>query len=125
MDFWVDTETLVIRASGPTGYECSFEGQDACVKVVANTNQLKAKAVKNADGSFSIIENPDLSALYVDLRARRSKLLAESDWTQNRDCVLPVEKQDAAGVFGRLVLLRDHDRRYEQQEEKEFHVIGY
>jgi Phage tail assembly chaperone protein len=105
MDFWVDTETLVIRASGPTGYECSFEGQDACVKVVANTNQLKAKAVKNADGSFSIIENPDLSALYVDLRARRSKLLAESDWTQNRDCVLPVEKQDAWAAYRKA--LRD------------------
>ncbi len=105
MDFWVNTETLVIRASGPEGYECSFDGKDSCVKVIANVNQRKAKAIRNADGSVSIIENPDLSALYVDIRIRRNQLLAESDWTQNRDCVMSLEKQDAWAAYRKA--LRD------------------
>ena len=99
MDFWVDTETLIIRASGPSGYECSFEGQDKCTKIVANVNQLKAKAVKDASGTISVMENPDLSHLWVDVRNTRNQLLKDSDWTQNRDCKLSDDAQDAWATY--------------------------
>ena len=104
MDFWVDNDTLIIRASGPAGYECSFEGQANAIKVTANVHQLKAKAIRT-DGSISIIENPDLSGLYEDLRNKRNQLLKDSDWTQNRDCSLVPDKQDAWAQYRKA--LRD------------------
>jgi len=97
--FCVNKDTLLIHASGPEGPECIFEGQDSCVKVVSNINQLKAKAVRNEDDSISIIENPDLSGLYVDLRDRRDKLLSESDWTQGNDSPLSPEKKEEWTVY--------------------------
>ena len=104
MDFWVDNDTLIIRASGPAGYKCSFEGQANAIKVTANVHQLKAKAIRT-DGSISIIENPDLSGLYEDLRNKRNQLLKDSDWTQNRDCSLAPDKQDAWAQYRKA--LRD------------------
>jgi len=101
----VDKETLVIRASGPTGYECEFEGKEKTVKVTDNVHQLKAKAIRGGDGSISIIENPDLSGLYEDLRNKRNQLLKDSDWTQNRDCTLSAAKQDAWTAYRKA--LRD------------------
>jgi len=105
MDFYIDKDTLVIRVSGPAGYECSFEGQDNAVKVTANVHQLKAKAIRGEDGSISIIENPDLSRLFEDLRNKRNQLLKDCDWTQNRDCSLSTDKQDAWAAYRKA--LRD------------------
>ena len=105
MDFWVDKDTLVIRASGPAGYECSFEGQDNSVKVTTNVNQLKAKAVKNPDGTIVIVENEDLSALYADLRTKRNDILRECDWTQFNDSPLDVDTKESWAMYRKA--LRD------------------
>jgi len=85
MDFYVDNETLIICASGPSVYECEFAGKDYCTKVTADVNQLKAKAIMDSNGTITIVENSDLSQLYVDIRRKRNALLAASDWTQLED----------------------------------------
>ena len=105
MDFWVDKDTLVIRASGPAGYDCCFEGKDNSVKVTTNVNQLKAKAVKNSNETIVIVENEDLSALYADLRTKRNDILRECDWTQFNDSPLDVDTKESWAMYRKA--LRD------------------
>ena len=86
-DYYIDPERLVIRARVSQGTRVCMADSDTLVKITSSIAHDKAKVVKNGD-TIEIIENDDLSHVYAEVRRRRNILLAESDWTQGRDCIL-------------------------------------
>ena len=99
MDIWVDKESLVIRASGPIDGECSFEGQEKCIKIVSDKSPTEVTAVRDPDtGEITLHLDPlkveaKLDIMMIQLRMDRNSRLIASDWTQFTDSPLSPEKK--------------------------------
>jgi hypothetical protein len=101
MDIWVDTESLVIRASGPIDGVCFFEGQEKCIKIVSDVSPAEATAVRDPEtGAVTLQADPlkvqaKLDQAWTALRTERNRRLAATDWFALSDAHLSQEKKDA------------------------------
>lgn len=60
-------------------------------------NPLAVKGMRNENGEVYIVEDPDKTYAWKEVRRRRAQLLVESDWTQFPDVSAKMEvgKKDA------------------------------